>query len=279
MVIAPDSAQTDGPDDECVSCAGSLRSVAGESLIGGRNHWFLETRCAGCGLELLECGRNLPPEPVRSKLLELTESWVATIDSSSTTSVMRALRKVYGGTIAEARELADRMRESGLSGTRGELLVLQRELEKLGVHARIASTSPGTQQQLPDRPAPTPPCRIGRTPPHPPTDLVPDAIAEPERSRIARYLRNANCIVATAGGCWVDQITRDPRDRIREAVMTDGVYVWSIVWATLVERHGIGLPAGLLDHAQTLRYQPPELTPERLQQITVEVGLDTPKGQ
>lgn len=190
---------------------------------------------------------------------------------------MRALRKVYGGAITEARALADRMRENGLPGTHGELLVLQLELEKLGVHADIANAFPGIQDQLPDRPIPAPPHRIGRTPPDPPTDLVPDAIAEPERSQIARYLRDATCIVATAGGYWIDPITRDPRDRIREAVMTDGTYVWSVAWATLVKRHGIAPPADFLDHAQALGFQPPDLTPERLQQVTVDVGLDSPE--
>lgn len=213
---------------------------------------------------------------MRSRLAELTGWWVATTDSLLTTPVMRALRKVYGGTIADARERADRMRDVGLTGTRGELLLLQHELAALGVHASVANTVPGTQDQLPYRPTPTPPQRIGRKSP-PSAELVPGAIAEPERSAVAGYLRSANCVVATTGGYWVDPITRDPRDRIPEAVMTDGVYIWSIAWATLVKRHGLGLPTEFLAHAEALEYRPPELTMEQLQQVAVEAGLDIPE--
>jgi hypothetical protein len=271
-------ARVDGLDDECARCERPLQYAAGESLVDGRNHWFLETRCLSCGIETLECGRDLPPEPVRSKLLELTGCWVATIGSSPATPVMRALRKVYGGTIVETRELAGWMRDGGLHGTRGELVLLQAELATLGVHTSIANTAPGAQDQLPDRPAPAPPHRIGR-PPTLSAELVPDAIAETERSQVAAYLRGAHCIVATTSGYWTDPITRDPRDRIRDAVMTDGVYIWSIAWATLVERHGLGLPDDFLTHARTLGYRPPELTAEQLHLAAIEVGLGDPESQ
>lgn len=274
MTLPPGYAQLDGPDGQCVGCASPFQFVAGESLVDGRNHWFLETRCTGCNFELLECGRDLPAEPVRGKLLELTGRWVATIiDAAPRTPILQALRKAYRGTIAETRESADRMRGDGLSGTRGELLVLQNELAIRGVHASITNATPGTQNKLPDRPIPTPPHRIGSTPP-PIVELVPDALAEPERTRLAAYLHCANCIVVATSGYSVDPVTRDPRDRIREALMTDGVYIWSIAWATLVERYGLGLPADFLAHVQASAYRPPDLTPEELHLAlaTVEIG-------
>ena len=277
MAIPAGYAWADGPEGECVRCRRTLRYVAGESFIDGRNHWYLETCCTGCGFETLACGRDLP-ESVRGKLLELTGQWVAVIEAAgSATPVMRAVRKVYGGTIAEARKLADRLRDGGVPGTHGELLVLQHQLATLGVHASIAITAPGTQDRLPDRPIPIPPHRIGHTPAEP-AELVPDVIAEPERSRVGEYLRDASCVVATAGGYWVDPITRDPRDRIHEAVMTDGVYIWSLAWATLVQRHGLSLPAEFLAHVRALGYRPPELAARQLHQATVEAGLDVPDG-
>lgn len=138
----------DGPDGECTACASLLRYVAGESFIDGRNNWYLDTCCSGCDFETLECGCDLPPEPVRSRLLEQTGRWVATIEAASGTPVMRVLRKIYGYTITEAREGVERMREGGLPGTHGELLYLQDRLATVGVHATIAITTPGTEDRL-----------------------------------------------------------------------------------------------------------------------------------
>ena len=57
--------------------------------------------------------------------------------------------------------------------------------------------------------------------------------------------------------------------------MTDGVYVWSLAWATLVERYGLGLrlPDEFLTHVRALGYRPPELTAAQLRQVTVEAVL------
>ena len=61
--------------------------------------------------------------------------------------------------------------------------------------------------------------------------------------------------------------------------MTNGVYIWSIAWATLVKRHGLGLPTNFLAHAGALGYRPPELTTEQMHQVAVKAGLDIPEGQ
>lgn len=266
----------DGPDGECVACASLLRYVAGESLIDGRNHWYLETRCSGCSFETLECGRDLPPRLVREKLLELTGRWAATIGTAPGTPVMRALRKIYGCTITQAREGAGRLREAGLPGTHGELLYLQDQLAALGVQATIAITTPGTQDRLPDRPIPDPPHRFGYAP-RSTVILTPGAMTEPERSQVAAYLRDASCVVATTSGYCVDPITRDPRDRIRDAVMTDGEYIWSLAWAALVERHGVMPPADFHNHARAQGYRPPKLTVQQLHQVALKDGLRPPE--
>lgn len=266
----------DGPDGECVACASLLRYVAGESFIDGRNHWYLETRCSGCSFETLQCGRDLVPRWVRNKLLELTGRWVATTEAAPGTPVMRALRKIFGCTITQAREGAERMREGGLHGTHGEMLYLQDQLAALGVQATVAITTPGTQDRLPDRQIPDPPHRIGYAP-RSSVILTPGAMAEPERSQVAAYLRDASCVVVTTSGYCVDPITRDPRDRIRDAVMTDGEYIWSLAWATLVERHGVMPPADFRNHARALEYRPRTLTAQQLHQVALKAGLAPPE--
>jgi len=215
---------------------------------------------------------------VRNKLLALTGQWVATIEAAPGTPVMRALRKIYGCTIAEAREGAERMRETGLPGTHGELLNLQDQLAALGVQATVANTTPGTQDRLPDRQIPDPPHRIGYAP-RSSVILTPGAMAEPERSQVAAYLRDASCVVASSSGYCVDPITRDPRDRIRDVVMTDGGFIWSLAWATLVERHGVMPSADFHNHARALGYRPPKLTAQQLHQVALKDGLCPPDEQ
>lgn len=268
----------DGPAGECVACASLLQYTAGESLVDGRNHWYLETRCPGCGFETLACGRDRVPRPTRDKLLELTGHWVATIEGAAGVPVMRTLRKIYGCTIAQAREEAERMHEYGLPGTHGELLYLQDQLAAFGVDVTAAMSAPGTQDRLPDRRIPDPPRRIG-FPPRTWTSLMPGTIAEPERSQVAAYLRDADCVVATTSGYCVDPITRDPRDRIRDVVMTDGEYIWSLAWATLVERHGVRPPTDLLHHARALGFRPPKLTTQQLHQVAANDGMAPPEEQ
>jgi hypothetical protein len=250
--------------------------VGGETFLDGRNHWYLETTCSGCGFEILECGRDLPPRLVRNKLVELTGRWVVTIEAASGPPVMRVLRKVFGCTITEAWEGAERMRESGLRGTHGEMLYLQDQLAIRGVGATVAITTPGTQDRLPDRRIPDPPHRIGHAP-HPSALLNPGALAEPERSQVGAYLRGADCVVASTSGYCVDPITRDPRDRIRDVVMTDGEFIWSLAWATLVERHGVRPSTDFLNHARTRGYRPRKLTEQQLHQVAIKAGIAPPE--
>ncbi|WP_051452093.1 hypothetical protein [Actinospica robiniae] len=114
-----------------------MRRTAGESLIRGRIEWYLEVHCAHCGFNTIECGSDNPPEPIRSMLLEQTGTWLATVDSAPAIAAMRVLRKVYGATLAEARELSDRLGTSGLAGTHGEVLYLQHQLAALGIDATV----------------------------------------------------------------------------------------------------------------------------------------------
>lgn len=138
--------------ESCESCAGALQTSAGESFIAGRNNWHVEIRCTACDLVTLECGRDLPPEPVRQMLLALDGHWVlTTVEAPSMTPVMRALRRVYGGTIAEARGRAEQVASGGLRGTQGELLTLRHELQLLGVRAAVARDAVTQVSYSPDQ--------------------------------------------------------------------------------------------------------------------------------
>jgi hypothetical protein len=102
-----------------------MRQAAGESLFEGRNQWFAETYCPSCGNQWMECGGGLPEEPVRALLIEQTGLWVATVDGEARGSaVMRALRRVYGGLLSDAKRRAGLLHLEGMTGTHGELMLL-----------------------------------------------------------------------------------------------------------------------------------------------------------
>ena len=132
-------ARLDGPDDECIFCNTRVHYTAGESLVDGENRWFLATRCPACSYEWLECGRGLPSEPARTILTDQTGQWTATVGSkaASAAPIMRAFRRIYGDTIADARLRADQLLRDGLRGTHGEMLVLRHHLAGLGIELEI----------------------------------------------------------------------------------------------------------------------------------------------
>lgn len=180
---------------------------------------------------------------------------------------------MYTGTLSQAKRQADLLRRDGLIGTQGEVRLLARYLAEFGVDATVANHTAGTQDELPARPIPEPPRRLGTVtagaaavPP-----LVLDAIPEPERAALAGYLRDAACLVA--GGYWTDPVTRDPLRRHPEALMSDGVFLWSIAWATLVELYGCALPEEFLTHVRAADYRPPELSASGLQDAAASAGL------
>jgi hypothetical protein len=259
--------------DTCTRCGTPMRQAAGESLVEGRNEWFVETYCPSCGSQWMECGRDLPEEPVRMLLIEQTGLWAATVDDAALGSaIMRALRRVYGGLLSDAKRQADQLRLEGMTGTRGELMLLAHQLGELGVHLTVTNQIPGSMDELPPRPAPTPPHHIGQPGAEPYPQIGRDAITVSERPRVAAYLRDAGCVVA--GGALIDPVSRDPRDRWPDAVMTDGVHCWSLAWAYLVERYGAGLPTWFLEHIRALDYCPPQVSLERLMTVSIEEGLE-----
>ena len=55
------------------------------------------------------------------------------------------------------------------------------------------------------------------------------------------------------------------------AIMTDGVYFWRLDTADYVETYGVGLPAGFLAHARSLRWTPPIPDQDRVQELEQEL--------
>jgi hypothetical protein len=268
--VMHERATADGPGGVCRE---PETYSAGETLVDGENKWFFETLCRACDLSLVKAGRGFVAEPWRAGLLELTGRWRIRIDQGSDVGVpvLRFLRRVFRCSISDAHERRQRLLDEGFSGSRGETTWLASELSALGVATSVTQETAGTQTELPERRMPMPPARIGAEAGGP-TAAIEDEV---ECSRIAGYLNAATCLVV--GGRTIDPITRDPRDLIAEAVMTDGVYVWSLVWATLLRRHGLPLDEGFVAHVRGLGYQPPALSAAEIAAAQIATGLEPPE--
>ena len=262
----------DGPRGLCVLCRGPVTYSAGESLVDGENIWFFETLCEICDYSLVDQGRRFIPRVTREEFLTLTGQCRIRVEQGSDVGVpvLRFLRRVFSFDISEAQELRRRLVDEGLSGSPGETAWFASELDAPGVATSVARETDGTQTELPERRMPMPPARIG------------DAAAEPvitvadssERERVADYLANVYCLVA--GGYWIDPVTRDPRHRGGEAFMTDGTYLWSVAWATLLRQHGLPLAEGFVAHVRGLGYQPPTLSDQEIAAVQAATGFEPP---
>ncbi|MEZ0114120.1 hypothetical protein ABH920_008154 [Catenulispora sp. EB89] len=264
----------DGPDGACPLCQNPMNHAVGESLSGGENSWFLEALCRVCDHSSLQQGRRFVPTHWRDLFLELTGQWRIRIDQSSDAGVlvMRALRRVFRLPLARTREIHGQLLHAGWPGTRGEIAWLAVELGELGVATTVDVEVPGTQTELPERRMPLPPSRIGGAGD---SDGATVSIADgPERSRVADYLATSPCLVA--GGYWIDPVTRDPRHRGGDGFRSDGTYIWSTAWATLLARHGLPLDADFVDHVRERGYQPPRIEGSALDALLVATGLEPP---
>lgn len=263
----------------CGSCRGEVGFAVGEELRGGENHWFLERLCGACHSSWVEVGRGFVPDPLRERFSALTGRWRVRVcegpdqgsDGGGGVAVLRFLRRVYGCSIGEARVRRGELAANGLAGTCGEVAWLAYELGEVGVAASVTLEVAGTQTELPERRMPSAPSRVDGGPAGSPV-VVED---EAERLRIAGYLQRAQCLVA--GGYWLDPVTRDPRHRGGEAVMSDGTYVWSIAWATLLPLHGLPLAGDFVAHVRRLGYEPPAFTEDELTALLVATGLEPPE--
>jgi hypothetical protein len=264
----------DGPDDLCGLCRNQVVHAAGESLRNGENSWFLERLCATCDSSSVQTGSGFVPRSLRGLVLGLTGRWRIRVDQGPDVGlpVLRCLRQVYGLSIADVRGHRAELLENGLAGTRGEMEWLASELAAFGVGSSVTLEVAGTQRELPERRMPPAPSRIDGGA----AGVLVTIDDEAVRSRIATYLQTARSIVA--GGYWIDPVTRDPRDRHGDAVMTDGTYAWSIAWATLLVRHGLPLDGDFIAHVRGLEYAPPKLSDSDLQEVMIATGHEEPAG-
>ena len=138
----------DGPSGLCVRCQEPRTYSAGDSLVEGRNDWFLESSCRACDLDLVHTGHGFVPRPWRAQFLELTGLWRIRIDQDSETGVpiLRVLRRVCGLSIPGAREMRDELVGTGWAGTRGETALLASELGGAGAGTTVTREVAGTQR-------------------------------------------------------------------------------------------------------------------------------------
>ena len=88
-------------------------------------------------------------------------------------------------------------------------------------------------------------------------------LGEPDRSAVARYLRDAPIVVA-AFGFDPDPFDAAGAEMVPLHIHTDGVWVWSESLAYFADRYGIAPQPELLRHLAQRQYRLPELDDEQL---------------
>jgi hypothetical protein len=122
------------------ACGGVLILDTGEFIDRGRLWWGTEGTCQTCPVAWCEQDSgDETPEEIRQALfaehgparLRLTEPEVGLVP------VLRALRKVHGLSLAQARATSDELRTIGLVGTLVEMELIAARLRHHSVAARV----------------------------------------------------------------------------------------------------------------------------------------------
>ncbi|MFB7718790.1 hypothetical protein [Nocardia sp. NPDC056100] len=123
----------------CIDCGSPTASTLTEALIGDEHRWDIDGDCSACGAVWMDCGYSQPLSGFREAILAANRTTVLELESVevSAATLMRALRLVGPLSLAQAKALAGRLRETGLEGTRVEMEVVARQLRTMGVHAKI----------------------------------------------------------------------------------------------------------------------------------------------
>lgn len=128
----------------CEACGGVLILNTGQSIFDGRLSWGTEGGCQACPVAW--CDRDsgdTTPEKIRQALLaehgparlRLTEP------EASAVPVLRALREVHGLSLAQARAMADELKNVGLVGTFVEMELVAARLRHHSVGAAVETSS------------------------------------------------------------------------------------------------------------------------------------------
>ncbi|WP_280357644.1 hypothetical protein [Nocardia otitidiscaviarum] len=129
---------------ECIGCGALIEATVVEVLTAGTHQWDLEGECQICGHHWNECGYTAPLAGMRAAILAANgPATMRLVGGNITTAeIMRALRTVRTLPLVEARNLAAKLGEPGLEGTRVEVEALAAPLRAIGaiVHIRSADT-------------------------------------------------------------------------------------------------------------------------------------------
>ncbi|MBF6179109.1 hypothetical protein [Nocardia otitidiscaviarum] len=119
---------------ECIGCGALIEATVVEVLTSGAHQWDLEGECRICGHHWNECGYTAPLAGMRAAILAANGPVTMRLVGGSVTTaeIMRALRAVRTLTLGEARDLAAKLGERGLEGTRVELEALAAPLRAVG---------------------------------------------------------------------------------------------------------------------------------------------------
>ncbi|MFE3029066.1 hypothetical protein [Nocardia tengchongensis] len=136
MDIVTESAPFTTP---CIQCRAPTTSTVTEALVGEDHRWDIDGDCSSCGATWADCGYQQPLTGFREAILTANGPTVLElgVTSSSLATVMRALRLTRSMSPAQAKAIAEELRETGLEGTRIEMEILARLLRDSGVPVNV----------------------------------------------------------------------------------------------------------------------------------------------
>ncbi|MEV4659512.1 hypothetical protein [Micromonospora sp. NPDC049301] len=95
-------------------------------------------------------------------------------------------------------------------------------------------------------------------------------LAENLVSSTARYLKDGP-VVAAAAGYAFDELDPNRPAIAPLSIQTDGEWSWPSDLSYYVEKYRVGLPEEFLQHAAARGWRPPNLTLERLEEISEDI--------
>ncbi|MEU5238654.1 hypothetical protein ACH4UR_27145 [Streptomyces lydicus] len=135
--------QTGTMESTCDKCGAPMNCAATEALIYGRHRWDLECTCRSCGNAQHTGGPAPVPQYVRDAILSSNTPSRISVSSEggSGAALLKALRSINGGSIAEAKAAAEEMREVGREGTKVEIAMIKEALDAAGVGTLVSHPS------------------------------------------------------------------------------------------------------------------------------------------
>lgn len=124
----------------CEKCGAAVTYTATEALIYNRHRWDLEYACSSCGSAQHTGGPAPLPQYIRDAILTSnTPSRISLSGEAGSGAVLlKVLRSLNGGSIAEAKAAADEMRENGREGTKVEITMIKEALDAAGVDSVVS---------------------------------------------------------------------------------------------------------------------------------------------